>query len=121
MDLLNKPFKCVVFVFCTCWLLKEVLLPLFVAVFSYYPFMELVQKCDSAMASSWYINQLPDEVLGKSEQVQLLDCHEYDKLRKVMLFSGLPENYLSYLGLIALEIHQRPAQELVDQHRFKER
>jgi hypothetical protein len=51
----------------------------------------------------------------------LLACHDYDKARKILLMSGLPEEYLSYLGLKALELYQRPAEEFVRLHRFRER
>ena len=83
--------------------------------------MDLVVKCDSAMNSSWYIRQTDLPSLSNSELVQMLDCHEYDKVRKILLLSGLPEDYLSYLGLRALEIHQRTAEEFVQQHRFTEK
>ena len=67
------------------------------------------------MEDSWFYGS---EVLKESEQVQLLACHDYDKARKIMLMSGLPENYLSFLGLKALELYQRPAEEMARQHRF---
>lgn len=70
------------------------------------------------MDDSWYYK---GNTLDKSEQVQLLSCHDYDKTRKIMLMSGLPEEYLSYLGLKALDLYQRPAEEFVRMHRFRER
>ncbi|MBL7004957.1 MAG: TIGR03982 family His-Xaa-Ser system protein [Gammaproteobacteria bacterium] len=97
---------------------KEVLLPAFVGAYYYYPYQEYVVACDTAMDDSWYYK---DNTLDKSEQVQLLACHDYDKARKIMLMSGLPEEYLSYLGLKALDLYQRPAEEFVRLHRFRER
>lgn len=82
--------------------------------------MELVFECDTAMESSWYYTQ-NENMNNKSEVIQLLACHEYDKTRKVMLMSGLPEEYLSWLGLQSLELYQRPPEEFVRQHRFTER
>ena len=35
--------------------------------------------------------------------------------------AGLPETYLSWLGLKSLEIYQRPASEFTEAHRFRER
>lgn len=83
--------------------------------------MDLVILCDQAMNTSWYLNQTDKSNLSKSETIQMLSCHDYDKTRKILLFSGLPEEYLSYLGLLALEVHQRPASEMVELHRFRER
>jgi len=121
MAMLNKFFKVSVILFSVFWLSKEVILPIGAAIILYNPYMELVAKCDAAMNSSWLIAQMDNDKLKKTEVVQMLDCHEYDKVRKMMLISGLPEDYLSYLGLEALEINQRPASEYVDQHRFRER
>jgi hypothetical protein len=82
--------------------------------------MAAVNACDIAMESAWYGRE-SDPAERLSQDIHLLDCHEYDKLRKQMLFLGLNESYLSWLGLRSLEIHQRPASELAEQHRFIER
>ena len=93
--------------------------------YSYYryksEYMELTLKCAHAMDSNWYIEQLDMPEIQKSSEIQLLDCHDYDKLRKIMLSNGVNEHQLSYLGLIALEIHQRPAKEMSLHHKFRER
>ena len=81
--------------------------------------MEQAYKCDTAMEASWYENQKNPN--SKSEKIQMLDCHEYDKTRKVLLMSGLPESYTSWLGLKTLDLYQRPAEEYVKHHRFKEK
>lgn len=83
-------------------------------------YMKLTVECDTAMEASWYYRQ-KDQITLESETVQLLVCHEYDKTRKILLMSGLPESYLSWLGLKSLEIYQRPPEEFVEQHRFRER
>ena len=72
------------------------------------------------MESAWY-GAKDDSLNRKAEEIHLLDCHDYDKTRKIMLFSGLPDAYLSWLGLKALEIYQRPAKEFTEAHRFKQR
>lgn len=113
-------FRPLVALFCFAWLIKEIALPAGAAVFLSRPYMTLVNACDIAMESAWYGSDSdPEERL--SQDIHLLDCHEYDKLRKQMLFLGLNESYLSWLGLKSLEIHQRPASELAEQHRFIER
>jgi|TARA_B110000114_G_C14760248_1_gene264546 His-Xaa-Ser system protein (TIGR03982 family) len=113
-------FKILVGVFCIAWITKEILLPLAAATTLSREYMRLVVKCDVAMESAWYGDNT-DETEVKAQQVHLLDCHEYDKTRKKMLFSGLPETYLSWLGLKSLEIYQRPASEFTEAHRFRER
>lgn len=119
--MLNNLYKISVSLFCLGWLLKVVVIPCGVALFTYKEFMQDVIACDSAMNASWHIHQQDSGGLAKSELVQMLDCHEYDKRRKIMMLSGIPETFLSYLGLRALELHQRPAKEFVEQHRFRER
>ena len=114
----NKMFRIVVSAFVIFWLGKEVILPVSVGAYYYAPYQKLVIACDTAMDDSWYFGE---KDLGTSEIVHLLDCHDYDKARKVMLIAGLPEQYLSYLGLKALEVYQRPAEEFVKHHRFKKR
>ena len=93
--------------------------------YSYYryksEFMELTLKCAHAMDSNWYIEQLELPEVQKSSEIQLLDCHDYDKLRKTMLSHGVNEYQLSHLGLVALEIHQKSAKEMSLHHKFRER
>lgn len=118
--MLNRVFKVVVTFFCISWLILELFVPGIAAISLSDKYQELVIKCDTAMESSWYsdTSNVDDR---KAVQIHLLDCHEYDKTRKILLISGLPEEYLSWLGLRALEIYQRPAEEFVEAHRFKER
>lgn len=84
-------------------------------------FMTLSSQCANAMDESWFVDQSKNESIKKSSQINLLTCHEYDKTRKRMLISGVSENALAYLGLRALELHQRSAEEFVELHRFPTR
>jgi His-Xaa-Ser system protein (TIGR03982 family) len=111
-------FRVIVIVFCITWILKQVIIPIGVAAFYYPTYQALAVACDTAMDDSWFYRK---EVLGKSEKIQLLACHDYDKTRKIMLTAGVPEPFLAYLGLKALELYQRPAEEFVREHRFRER
>ncbi len=110
----------VITVFAILWIIKEILIPVGAAALYSYEYMELTVACDTAMEASWYYRQ-NEQVPVESETVQLLSCHDYDKTRKILLLSGLPESYLAWLGLKSLEIYQRPPEEFVEQHRFKER
>lgn len=116
----NKVFRILVGTFCAAWLIKELIVPITTASFLSHQYMSLVTKCDSAMEASWYGDE-QSAIERKAQEIHLLDCHDYDKTRKVLLMAGLPETYLSWLGLKALELYQRPASELTAQHRFKER
>lgn len=116
--MLNKLFKVVIIIFAATWTVKEIIIPVSVGAYYYSTYQELVVLCDTAMDDSWFHGK---DTLGDSEKIQLLSCHDYDKTRKIMLVSGVPEQYLSYLGLKALELYQRPAEEFVKQHRFTER
>lgn len=113
-------YKLLAAAFFALWIGKEVLLPIGAAAWLSGDYMRLVTKCDSAMESAWYGDK-SDSSERKAQDIHLLDCHEYDKTRKVLLAFGLPETYLSWLGLKALEIYQRPASEMTQQHRFRER
>ena len=110
----------VVTIFAALWIMKEVLLPVGVALLYSNEYMELTVACDIAMDASWYYRQ-DDQIPAESEIVQLVSCHEYDKTRKLLLMAGLPESYLAWLGLKSLELYQRPPEEFVKQHRFEDR
>jgi len=101
------------------WIIKEIVLPLSIAVSYSNKYMKLAHECDTAMEANWYNSQnMPNK---KSDTIQMLACHEYDKVRKILLMSGLPESYASWLGLKSLDLYQRPAEEYVKMHRFKEK
>lgn len=114
---LARTGKLVVVVFAMAWLIKEVVMPVGAAAVYSSDYMALAFQCDEAMEASWYYRQ--DKSFDpRTEIVQMLSCHDYDKTRKLMLMAGLPEAYLSWLGLKSLELYQRPPEEYVEQHRF---
>lgn len=118
---LKSIFRVLVSLFCFIWILKNLVVPVSVYFFLSEKYMMLSSECANAMDESWFSDQYMDGVLKNSSKVHLLVCHEYDKTRKIMLFSGVDENVLSYLGLEALEINQHSAEKMVEQHRFRER
>jgi len=121
VKILNFVFKISVILIAITYLSKEVIIPEFVYQTNKDEYMKLTLDCAFAMDSNWYIEQQTDTNLIKSSEIQLLDCHDYDKLRKYMLSSGISEYSLSGLGLVALEINQKPAEQLAKQHKFRER
>lgn len=121
MRALNVTFKVCVILLTIGYLSNTFLIPEYVFHTNKSRYIELTLKCALAMDSNWYIEQQNNKALKKSSELQLIDCHDYDKVRKKMLASGISEHRLSSLGLLALEIHQRPAEELAIHHKFRER
>jgi His-Xaa-Ser system protein (TIGR03982 family) len=112
----KKFFMYTITVFCILWIMKEIILPVGAASLYSKKYMKLVVECGLAMEGNWYSTQ--ENNISKEDTIELLVCHDYDKTRKILLMSGLPEEYLSWLGLKALEIYQRPAKEFVEKHKF---
>ncbi|UTM60402.1 TIGR03982 family His-Xaa-Ser system protein [Photobacterium sp. CCB-ST2H9] len=114
-------FILVITVFCIVWLGINFIAP--VSAYFYYKkqFMDQTAECSLAMDETWYIEQVGSEKLEKTTKVHLMACHEYDKTRKIMLSLRVPEPVLEYLGLEAIELHQRSIEALTEQHRFRER
>ncbi len=73
-------------------------------------YKELMFKCDHVMREHYIAKRAvelsPSAVTVRNleaTEVALLDCHEYDKLRKRMLVWGISEDFLALIGLEALE------------------
>lgn len=119
--MMNIAFRCLVTIFCIAWLAKYVIAPTGALAYFYGDYFRLASECADAMDESWFAEQQDNTMLDKTSQIHLLTCHEYDKTRKLMLSMGLSEDVLAYIGLRALEVNQRSAEELVRQHRFRQR
>jgi len=117
---IDRIFKISVSIFCAIWVIKNILLPVAASVIYSSEYAHFTKECAEAMDSAWHLDKI-DTQARKSASVQLLACHEYDKIRKKMLILGLPEDYLSYLQLRSLGIHQRTLESIADQHRFIDR
>uniref|UniRef100_A6VXJ1 TIGR03982 family His-Xaa-Ser system protein n=1 Tax=Marinomonas sp. (strain MWYL1) TaxID=400668 RepID=A6VXJ1_MARMS len=108
-------------IFCFSWTGKNIIAPGYAYLLYSDKYIYLAGQCANAMDETWFIEQKGNDTLNKTAQIHLLSCHEYDVTRKIMLSLGLNEDVLSYLGLRALEVHQRSTEEFVQQHRFNER
>ena len=83
-------------------------------------------KCDQVMREH-YIAKRAVELSPTADAVRnleatelgLLDCHEYDKLRKQMLVWGLDEAQLAAIGLEALEEKQYELRRFVEIHEIR--
>lgn len=55
----------------------------------------------------------------ESAELGLITCHDYDKLRKKMLMSGVSEEELALLGLEKIERYSHNIDEIVQTHEFR--
>ena len=84
--------------------------PSIAAVYWREDYKALMFKCDQAMREHYIAKQAVVVAPGgeavrnlQAAEVGLLDCHEYDGLRKRMLVWGVSEPKLSSIGLETLE------------------
>ena len=83
-------------------------------------------KCDNAMRNQFIakakIIKNPDQKTAKAleaAEIALIDCHEYDVLRKKLLSLGLVSLDLSSMGLEAIEREAFDLQKLVRIHEIR--
>ena len=86
-----------------------------------------VYLCDSAMREHYIAkNQLLQKLdkesntLLSAAEIALLDCHEYDKLRKKLIIWGLNEADLSLLSLEYIEKKSDDLLEVVKTHEIND-
>ncbi len=74
------------------------------------------------IAKAKVVHEPSSESLSELEQseIALIDCQTYDKLRKKLIFLGLSENDLSYIGLEAIEKKSADIMEIIEIHEIKE-
>lgn len=89
-------------------------------------YKSLMYECDNAMrshmiAKNRVIHKKNESSIKelKTAEMGLLACHDYDKLRKVMISRGLDENDLSLIGLEAIEENSEDLMKYVEIHEFK--
>lgn len=89
-------------------------------------YQESMFKCDQAMrehliAKNRVINDPSASSIEKlkSSEIGLIDCHDYDKLRKQLLVTGISESQLSLIGLETIELRNKDVREFVRTHEFR--
>lgn len=89
-------------------------------------FGKLTYRCDSAMREHMLAKQTLSRVpaeenvgLLKQAELGLLDCQDYDIMRKKLIMAGLSENDLSYMSLLAIEERARSLQQVVETHEIR--
>jgi hypothetical protein len=86
-------------------------------------YKQLAYQCDNAMHDEAAIRSYGGEgekanELVVSADVQLMVCHEYDKLRKRMLIMGVTDDQLALFALESIEIEQVPLERMAEPHRI---
>ncbi len=87
-------------------------------------YRKLAAECDQAMHEEAALRpgtagSAKNPALALSADVELMVCHEYDKLRKRLLGLRVSEGRLALRSLEALEIEQIPVSRLVAPHRME--
>jgi len=89
-------------------------------------FSELTFKCDNAMRNHLLAKQrlaaIPTKanVMDlKSAEIGLIDCQDYDMMRKSLIRWGLTENELSEMALVAIEEKGEDLREVVRIHEIR--
>lgn len=89
-------------------------------------FSELTFKCDNAMRNHLLAKQrlvmtpTKANVMDvKSAEIGLIDCQDYDLMRKSLIRWGLTENELSEMALVAIEEKGADLREVVRIHEIR--
>lgn len=89
-------------------------------------YKDLMFKCDQVMREHFIakkaVEQAPSAINVKNLQATelgLLDCHEYDRLRKRMLVWGVTPDQLASIGLDALEEKKYELRRFVEIHEIR--
>ena len=89
-------------------------------------YQEATYRCDRAMREHMIAKQQIVHDPGKqtvvelrAAEVGLLDCQDYDILRKQLIQWGLDENDLSLMGLKAIEATSKDLQRVIEIHEIR--
>ena len=89
-------------------------------------FSELTYKCDQAMRDHMIakqtVSQSPSDATVqnlKAAEIALLDCQDYDLMRKRLIRWGLSDNELSEMALVAIEERASTLQDVVRIHEIR--
>ena len=86
----------------------------------------LMFKCDHAMKEHYIAKRAVETIPTgqtikglQASEVALLDCHDYDKMRKRMIVWGVSDAQLSAIGLEAMESKGYELSRFVQIHEFR--
>lgn len=93
---------------------------------AYEPYARLVFACDNAMRdhllAKHHVANEPtvDSVRAlEAAEVGLLDCQDYDRMRKRLIVWGLSENELAFMGLQAIEEKATSLHRVIEIHEIR--
>jgi hypothetical protein len=111
---------------CIALAVKFLAIPSLAKVMYQEEYKSLMYNCDNAMRNHMiaknrviFTKTKSSIIQLKSAEMGLLECHEYDKLRKLMISKGLNHNDLSMIGLEAIEEKTEDLMKYVEIHEFK--
>ena len=100
--------------------------PLLASTFWASDYKTLMFNCDQVMREHYIAKRAleydssPENLRNlQASELGLLDCHEYDKLRKRMISWGLNGDDLSYIGIEALEEQDYELRDFVEIHEIR--
>ena len=89
-------------------------------------YQELMFKCDNVMrehliAKNRMLSEASDDSVKtlNSAEIGLIECHDYDVMRKHLISLGLTDNDLSVMGLQAIEERGADVKTFVETHQIK--
>lgn len=89
-------------------------------------YKEMVFRCDNVMrehfiAKNKVLTKIDDDAVKnlKAAEVGLIQCHDYDKLRKKLINLGLSDSQLGELGLETIEENAGDVRTFVKIHQIK--
>ena len=105
---------------------KFVFMPYFAKIIYADEYKSLMFQCDNVMrdhmiAKNRVLHDKNNESIKdlESAEMGLISCHNYDKIRKVMLQYGISSEELAYIGLEAIEENSDDLIKFVEIHEFK--
>jgi hypothetical protein len=89
-------------------------------------YQELMFKCDNVMrehliAKNRMLNEPSDDAVKtlNAAEIGLIECHDYDVMRKRLISLGLTDNDLALMGLKAIEEKGTDVKTFVKIHELK--
>jgi len=93
---------------------------------AYEPYARLVFACDNAMRDHLLVKQrlardpASDNVSAlEAAEIGLLDCQDYDQMRKRLIQWGLRDNELALMGLRAIEEKATSLHRVIEIHEIR--
>lgn len=90
-------------------------------------YQEATYKCDRAMREHLLAKQkleakpsLENVRNLEASEIALIDCQDYDLLRKRLMLLGLDETALSYMALKAIEAKAKDLQNVIEIHEIRQ-